>query len=102
MHDVVAHSLSVIVVQADGARYAAAADPAAVGPALETIATTGRAALADMRRMLGLLRAEPAAERPAAAAAGRRRRPRRRRAGGRGSVDAELPPPVRAFPRASR
>jgi signal transduction histidine kinase len=60
MHDVVAHGLSVIVVQADGARYAAAQDPAAAGQALETIAGTGRSALAEMRRMLGLLRAEDA------------------------------------------
>ena len=79
MHDVVAHGLSVIVVQADGARYAAADNPQAVAPALENIAATGRAALADMRRMLGLLRSEPARRRPPAAAAGRHRRP-----GGRG------------------
>ena len=59
MHDVVAHGLSVIVVQADGARYAAADNPQAVAPALENIAATGRAALADMRRMLGLLRSSP-------------------------------------------
>jgi signal transduction histidine kinase len=58
MHDVVAHGLSVMVVQADGARYAAATDPAAVVPALETIAATGREALTEMRMMLGLLRTE--------------------------------------------
>jgi signal transduction histidine kinase len=56
MHDVVAHGLSVMIVQADGARYAAAANPTAVGPALETIATTGRESLAEMRQLLGLLR----------------------------------------------
>ncbi|MCH1867796.1 sensor histidine kinase [Nocardioides sp. CFH 31398] len=56
MHDVVAHGLSVIIVQADGARYAAEHDPAAAPTALGTIARTGREALADMRRMLGLLR----------------------------------------------
>lgn len=56
MHDVVAHGLSVMVVQADGARYAAPANPDAVGPALETIAATGRQSLADMRQLLGLLR----------------------------------------------
>lgn len=56
LHDVVAHSLSVIVVQADGARYAAPADPAVAPAALAAIAATGREALADMRRMLGLLR----------------------------------------------
>ena len=56
MHDIVAHSLSVIIAQADGGRYAADADPAAATRALGTIAETGRAALADMRRLLGVLR----------------------------------------------
>ncbi|HYQ76481.1 sensor histidine kinase [Cellulomonas sp.] len=56
MHDIVAHSLSVVVAQADGGRYAAAADPEAATRALGTIAETGRAALADMRRLLGVLR----------------------------------------------
>ena len=56
MHDVVAHGLSVMVVQADGARYAAEQDPAVATRALETIADTGREALAEMRRLLGLLR----------------------------------------------
>ncbi len=60
MHDVVAHGLSVMVVQADGARYAAAQDPDAATRALETIGTTGREALTEMRRMLGLLRADDA------------------------------------------
>ncbi len=56
MHDVVAHGLSVIVVQADGARYAAAKDPGVAVGTLETISTTGREALTEMRRLLGLLR----------------------------------------------
>ena len=56
MHDIVAHSLSVVIAQADGGRYAAAADPAAAQRSLGTIAETGRAALADMRRLLGVLR----------------------------------------------
>jgi signal transduction histidine kinase len=56
MHDVVAHNLSVIVVQADGGRYAAQHDPQAAVSALETISTTGRGALAEMRRLLGILR----------------------------------------------
>lgn len=56
MHDVVAHSLTTIVVQADGARAAAAHDPAVADPALGTIATTGREAMAELRGMLGLLR----------------------------------------------
>jgi len=57
MHDVVAHNLSVIVVQADGGRYAAEQDPKAALQVLETIGDTGRGALADMRRLLGVLRA---------------------------------------------
>lgn len=56
MHDIVAHSLSVIIAQADGGRYAAQADPQAATRSLTTIAETGRAALADMRRLLGVLR----------------------------------------------
>ena len=57
MHDVVAHGLTTIVVQADGARAAAAHDPAVAEPAFATIAATGREAIAEMRRMLGVLRA---------------------------------------------
>ena len=56
MHDVVAHGLSVMVVQADGARYAAPKDPQVAVDALETIAATGRDSLQEMRRLLGLLR----------------------------------------------
>ena len=56
MHDVVAHNLSVIVVQADGGRYAAQRDPQSAVSALETISTTGRGVLAEMRRLLGILR----------------------------------------------
>ncbi|OLT55456.1 sensor histidine kinase [Cellulosimicrobium sp. CUA-896] len=58
MHDIVAHSLSVIIAQADGGRYAASADPAAAQRALTTVSETGRAALSDMRRLLGVLRAD--------------------------------------------
>ncbi|MFB7894071.1 histidine kinase [Microbacterium sp. NPDC056044] len=56
MHDVVAHSLAVVIAQADGARYAAAADPAVATDALATISTTARSALADVRLLLGQLR----------------------------------------------
>ncbi|WP_435746034.1 sensor histidine kinase [Nocardioides sp. SYSU DS0663] len=65
MHDVVAHGLSVIVVQADGARYAARTDPAVAARTLETVSATGREALTEMRRMLGLLRAEDGEGAPA-------------------------------------
>ena len=57
LHDVVAHSLAVMVAQADGGRYAAPGDPAAASRALAQIAETGRDALAQMRRLLGVLRA---------------------------------------------
>jgi signal transduction histidine kinase len=56
MHDVVAHSLSVVIAQADGGRYAGQADPAAATSALEQISSTGRQALAEMRKLLGVLR----------------------------------------------
>ncbi|MGB4137405.1 MAG: histidine kinase, partial [Microbacterium sp.] len=56
MHDVVAHSLAVVIAQADGARYAAASDPALAQEALGTIAQTARGALSDVRMLLGQLR----------------------------------------------
>ena len=60
MHDVVAHSLSVIVSQAQGGSYVARDDPERAGRVLATIADAGREALADMRGLLGVLRAEGA------------------------------------------
>ncbi len=56
MHDVVAHSLAVMISQADGARYVAPSDPEAATRAMSTVAETGRRALGDMRGLLGLLR----------------------------------------------
>ncbi|MGR8009121.1 sensor histidine kinase [Streptomyces hypolithicus] len=56
LHDVVAHNVSVMVVQADGAAYVMDASPDQAKQALETISTTGRQALAEMRRLLGVLR----------------------------------------------
>ena len=56
MHDVVAHSLSVMVVQADGALYAAQKRPDVAIETLRTISETGRSSLTEMRRLLGLLR----------------------------------------------
>ncbi|MGO1173069.1 MAG: sensor histidine kinase [Actinomycetaceae bacterium] len=58
MHDVVAHTLSVVIAQADGGRYAAAQDPDAAERSLETIAEMGRGALSDIRRILGVLRSD--------------------------------------------
>jgi signal transduction histidine kinase len=54
---VVAHNVSVMVVQADGAAYVLDASPEQAKQALATISSTGRQALAEMRRLLGLLRA---------------------------------------------
>jgi signal transduction histidine kinase len=56
MHDVVAHSLAVVIAQADGARYASASDPAKATEALGTISSTARSALADVRLLLTQLR----------------------------------------------
>lgn len=55
LHDIVAHSLSVIVVQAEGGKAIAAKRPEVAPEVLETIADTGRDALVEMRRIVGLL-----------------------------------------------
>ena len=62
LHDVVAHSLSVIVVQADGAAAGAEQRPGQATAALRTIGDTGRDALGQMRRLLGVLRERDDAE----------------------------------------
>ncbi len=56
LHDVIAHHVSVMVVQADGAGYALRSDPDTAQAALAAIASTGRQALTEMRRLLGVLR----------------------------------------------
>jgi signal transduction histidine kinase len=56
LHDVVAHHVSVMVVQADGAAFALERSPEKVSAALTAISSTGRQALAEMRRLLGILR----------------------------------------------
>ncbi|WP_223199069.1 sensor histidine kinase [Solihabitans fulvus] len=58
LHDVVAHHMSVISVQAGLARYVFESDPATASAALGTIADTGREALDEMRRLLAVLRLE--------------------------------------------
>jgi signal transduction histidine kinase len=55
MHDVVAHSVSVMVVQAGGARRILERDPERAIDAAAHIEEVGRAALAEMRRLLGVL-----------------------------------------------
>ncbi|RMB61580.1 sensor histidine kinase [Tessaracoccus antarcticus] len=58
LHDVVAHSLSVIVVQAEGAKAMAAKYPERSAEALDVIAHTGRTSIGEMRRIVALLRGE--------------------------------------------
>ncbi len=59
MHDVVAHSMSVMVVQAGGARRILERDPLRARDAAELIAGTGREAVAELQRLLGVLHLEP-------------------------------------------
>mgnify|MGYP000999138859 FL=1 len=62
LHDVVAHSLSVIVVQAEGAKALATKKPEAAVEALDVIARTGRSSIEEMRRIVSLLRGESDAD----------------------------------------
>jgi signal transduction histidine kinase len=59
LHDVVAHGLSVMVVQAQGGAAALRRHPDRTATALENVIQTGRASLAEMRRLLGLARTDP-------------------------------------------
>ena len=56
IHDVVAHSLTVVIAQAEGAKYSFDSSPDAARRALEVIAQTGRASLTDVRTFLERLR----------------------------------------------
>ena len=58
LHDVVAHALSAMVVQASGARRLAERDPARAAEAFQAVETSGREALTEIRRLLGVLRRE--------------------------------------------
>ncbi|TLS40649.1 sensor histidine kinase [Streptomyces montanus] len=63
MHDIIGHNLSVITGLADGGSYAAAKSPERAAQALEAIGTTSRQALAELRRLLEVLREQaPTAE----------------------------------------
>ena len=58
LHDVVAHHVSMMVVQAEAGPLAVERDPARAAGAFEAIAATGRQALVEMRRLLGVLRGD--------------------------------------------
>ncbi|MFP5365828.1 MAG: sensor histidine kinase [Actinomycetes bacterium] len=63
MHDVVAHSLTVMVSLSDGAAVVVRKSPERAAEVLGELSRTGRTALADMRRVLGVLRDDAAAPR---------------------------------------
>ena len=56
LQDIIAHSVSVMVVQAGGARRLLVAEPERARESILTVEQTGREALAEMRRLLGVLR----------------------------------------------
>ena len=62
LHDVVAHHVSMIAVQAETARLATPGMPAAGAQQLSAIGDTARAALTEMRRLLGVLREDSGVE----------------------------------------
>ncbi len=55
LHDIVSHSVSVMVLQADGARAVLSVNPAQADSALEHIGEVGRESVAELRRLLGVL-----------------------------------------------
>jgi signal transduction histidine kinase len=63
LHDIVSHSVSLMVVQAGAAEQVLRQDPEQAERALDGIQATGRAAVDDLRRMLGLLRGADSAGR---------------------------------------
>jgi signal transduction histidine kinase len=62
LHDIVAHHMSVVALQAGLARYVLDSDPATAKGAIGTAADAGRQALAEMRRLLAVLRVDQGAE----------------------------------------
>jgi signal transduction histidine kinase len=56
LHDIVAHNLAVMIALADGAAFTATVAPERAADAMQQVSGTGRQALAEMRRLLGLLR----------------------------------------------
>jgi signal transduction histidine kinase len=64
LHELVVHSVSVLISHADGARYAASQDPTVAARSATVIADTARATLADLRRVMALAREGEAAAGP--------------------------------------
>jgi signal transduction histidine kinase len=62
LHDVVAHGMSVMVVQAQGGAAALRRHPERTADALQNVISTGRASLAEMRRLLGVVSRAPAGD----------------------------------------
>ncbi len=63
MHDIISHSLSVVITLADAASVVNTTDPARAAGAMAQVSEVGRQALGDMRALIGVLRTnEPAAE----------------------------------------
>ena len=64
LHDVLAHSLGVVVVQAEAAEEALARRPEVAAESLRSIQRTGREALVEVRRLVGVLREDEAVREP--------------------------------------
>jgi signal transduction histidine kinase len=62
LHDVIAHNVSVMVVQASAGEELFDSDPGRARESLSAVASTGRAALAELRRLLGVIRSEEPGE----------------------------------------
>ena len=83
IHDIVAHNIAVMIALADGAAYTAEASPGQAASVMGQVSATGRSALTEMRRLLGVLREPGRARARPAARPGRHRRADRHRTGGR-------------------
>jgi signal transduction histidine kinase len=73
MHDIVAHNIAVMIALADGAAYTSVASPDRAAAIMGQVSDTGRSALTEMRRLLGVMRqpADPAGQNGAAIPDGR-------------------------------